>query len=329
MKFLFLMDPLETIHYKKDTTFIIMLAAFQRGHEVYYVPKNGISLLDSKVYFKTTKIIPQEKGTVPCFSRGLSLSQKKENHPFKKGKQTSFNQDEIDAVFVRFDPPFDEHYLMNTWLLDHLPAHIPVINKPSGIRTVNEKVWVSQFKNITPSTIISSDKNDLIDFVAKHKNIIAKPTNAFGGQGVFHIKPKDTNTLVILETLSKQYTNTIILQKYIPKALQGDKRILLLNGEALGALLRMHPKDEHRNNFFAGGTPKACVITAHDQKIISTLKPYLKKLGLYFVGIDILGDYLIEVNVTSPTCLQEMDRLYNLWGACAKGRLMPRHIILI
>jgi glutathione synthase len=295
MKFLFLMAPLETIIFKKDTTFMMMLGAHARGHEVYYLPEEGISFIEGKVYFHVTKVIPQNN---------ISL-------PFKNEYSVRLSQDDIDAVFIRPDPPVDEHYLMNTWLLDHLPKHIAVINSPKGLRTVNEKVWVSRFKNITPPTIISANKEDLMDFIAKHKDIIAKPPNAFGGQSIFHIKKGNTNTKVILETLTDRYQRAMVVQKYIPESKNGDKRILLLNGKILGALLRMHEAGEHRNNFFAGGKPMPATINAKDKKIISILKPHLQKLGLYFVGIDILGDYLIEVNVTSPTCLQEMNRLYN------------------
>ena len=290
------MDPLDSIIFEKDTTFIMMLCAHARGHEVYYLPKDGISFIEGKVYFHTIKVIPQAIAYLP----------------FKEEYTARLSQDDIHAIFVRPDPPVDEHYLMNTWLLDLLPKNIAVINNPSAIRTVNEKVWVSQFKNITPPTIVSANKEDLMDFIAKYKSIIAKPTNAFGGQSIFHIEKGNTNTKVILETLTEHYNKAIVVQKYIPEAKNGDKRILLLNGNILGALLRMHEDGEHRNNFYAGGKPKPTVINAKDRKIVSLLKPHLQKLGLYFVGIDILGDYLIEVNVTSPTCLQEMNRLYNL-----------------
>ena len=296
MKFLFLMAPLETIIFEKDTTFMIMLCAHVRGHEVFFLPEDGISFVDGKVYFNVTRVIPQNNKSLP----------------FKNEYTTRLSQDDIHAVFVRPDPPVDEQYLINTWLLDHLPKHIAIINKPSGIRTVNEKIWVSQFKNITPPTIISTNKENLMNFIAKYKDIIAKPTNAFGGTGIFHIKKGNTNTKVILETLTETYTKAIVLQKYIPEAKNGDKRILLLNGEILGALLRMHEHGEHRNNFYAGGKPMPTTTNAKDKKIVALLKPHLQELGLYFVGIDILGDYLIEVNVTSPTCLQEMNRLYNV-----------------
>jgi glutathione synthase len=273
-----------------------MLGAHTRGHEVYFLPEDGISLVEGKVYFHATRVIPQNN---------ISM-------PFKKGSPERLSQDDIHAVFIRPDPPVDERYLMNTWLLDHLPKRIAVINDPSGIRTVNEKVWVSQFKGITPPTIISANKKDLMDFIAKHKDIIAKPANAFGGQSIFRVKKGNTNTKVILETLTDRYRKAIVLQKYIPESKNGDKRILLLNGKILGAVLRMHEHGEHRNNFFAGGKPMPAVVNAQDKKIVALLKPHLQKLGLYFVGIDILGRFLIEVNVTSPTCLQEMNRLYNV-----------------
>ncbi len=295
MKFLFLMDPLETVKMEKDTTFILMLESYKRGHEVYYVPKGGLSLIDGKVFFNAIKVKPQ------------SIL----HEPFIEEHVAHLSQDKIDAVFVRPDPPFDEQYLMNTWILDHLPKHVAVINNPAGIRSVNEKVWSAQFTDLVPATIISSNKNDLLNFALKHKNVIAKPSNSFGGQSVFHIEEGHTNTKVILETLSQEYSKAIILQKYVPEARNGDKRILLLNGELLGAVLRVHSKGEHRNNFYAGGKPKATNVNKRDLQIIKTLKPYLKNLGLYLVGIDILGKYLIEVNVTSPTCLQEMNTLYN------------------
>lgn len=294
MKFLFLMDPLETVKMEKDTTFIFMLESSRRGHEVYYLPKDGISLIEGKLFFNTVKVLPQAVL----------------HEPFIIEHTVTLSQKDIHAVFIRPDPPFDEQYLMNTWLLDHLPKNIAVINSASGIRTVNEKVWAAQFTSITPATIITSNQKDLLDFILKHKNVIAKPTNGYGGKSVFHIESKHTNTHVILETLTKGYNEPIVLQKYIPEAKNGDKRILLLNGEFLGAVLRVHTQGEHRNNFYAGGSAKPTIVTKRDQLIVDTLKPHLKKLGLYFVGIDILGDYLIEVNVTSPTCLQEMNALY-------------------
>jgi glutathione synthase len=291
------MDPLEGVSFGTDTTFALMLGAHNRRHEVYFVPEDGISLIEGKIYFHTIKVIPQAVEHMPF---------EQEEHMLR------LSQDDVDAVFVRPDPPLDEQYIMNTWALDQLPKRIAVVNSPSGVRTVNEKVWASQFKNITPPTIISANPGDLLAFVNKHKNVIAKPTNAYGGISVFHIEKGSTNTKVTLETLTDSYSKPIVVQKYVAEARKGDKRILLLNGEPLGAVLRVHEEGEHRNNIYAGGKALPAKITANDKKIIKVLKPHLQKLGLYFVGIDILGDYLIEVNVTSPTCLQEMNRFYNL-----------------
>lgn len=294
MKFVFLMDPLETVIFEKDTSFILMIGARRKAHEIYFVPDGGISIKDNQLIFSAVKIRPQLK----------------KEKPFIVGPAVTLSQNQVDAVFVRNDPPFDQQYLMNTWLLDRLPSHIPVLNSPRGIRTVNEKVWVSQFTALVPRTLITRDRAEMMKFIAAEKDVIAKPTDAFGGQMVFQVKKGDSNINVILEALTQRGTKEIILQQYIPAAAKGDKRILLLNGEPLGAVLRVHAKGEHRNNFFAGGKPVAARITARDREIISALKPHLLRLGLYFVGIDVIGDYLIEVNVTSPTCMQEMNRLY-------------------
>ena len=294
MNFIFLMDPLETVKFEKDTSFILMLGAYKRSHDAFYLSDGGMSLKDGKVFFRVVPVIPQLNP----------------NEPFIQKETVILSQDQVHAVFVRSDPPFDETYLMNTWLLERLPKSIPVINDPAGIRTVNEKIWATQFRPLIPKTILSARKDDLLLFLKKEQDIIVKPTNGFGGSAIFHIRDGDENANVILETVTDRWQKGIILQKYVPEAKQGDKRILLLNGKPLGAVLRVHAKGDHRNNFFAGGKPQPATITANDKKIIRTLCPYLQRLGLYFVGIDIIGKYLIEVNVTSPTCLQEMNRLY-------------------
>ena len=293
MNFLFLMDPLESVIYEKDTTFILMVGAHRKGHKVFYLPDGGMTLVDGELQFHAIEVIPD----------------KNEDLPFIVKKSHYFSEDEIDAVFIRTDPPFDQQYLLNTWLLDHVKT-IPVINSPNGIRTVNEKIWAMQFTSLVPKTLISRHRHELLDFLKDEKDIIAKPTDGHGGKGVFRVKKGDVNINVIFETLTNGFQREIIVQKYIKEAQKGDKRILLLNGEPLGAVLRVHSKDDHRNNFFSGGKPAPAKITKRDLEIIRTLKPHLRKLGLYFVGIDILGNYLTEVNVTSPTCLQEMNHLY-------------------
>jgi glutathione synthase len=295
MKFVFLMDPLETVNMEKDTTFILMCGAANRGHEVYFLPEGSMTLKNGVLHCHAVRVKPQ----------------KILHEPFVIDKPAILTENDISAFFIRTDPPFDGEYLMATWLLDRLAKKVPVINSPTGVRTVNEKVWATQFTSIIPPTIVSCNKRDLLAFVKEEPNVVAKPTDGFGGQSVFHIHPEQGNTNVILETLTRGWEKEIIVQRYIPDAKGGDKRILLLNGEPLGAVIRKHGEDDHRNNLFAGGTALAAEITKRDLEIIAVLKPELQKLGLYFVGIDIIGDYLIEVNVTSPTCLQEMNKLYN------------------
>ncbi|MBI5416039.1 MAG: glutathione synthase [Candidatus Omnitrophica bacterium] len=291
MNFVFLMDPLHTVIMKKDTSFLLMLGARRRGHKTFFLPDGGITRRDGKFYFHAVEVAPQRVAA----------------RPFIKKRAVTLTQDNVDAVFVRGDPPFDEQYLMNTWLLDLLPARIPVINRPSGVRTVNEKIWPTQFTELVPPTIVSRNREDLLGFLAKEKDIVAKPTGGHGGQSVFHVQSGGTNANVILETLTNNWQKEIILQKFIPASRRGDKRILLLDGEPLGAVLRVHARDDHRNNFFAGGHALPAKITGRDGEIIAVLKPRLQELGLYLVGIDVIGKYLIEVNVTSPTCLQEMN----------------------
>ncbi len=294
MNFVFLMDPLETVIMEKDTSFILMLGAHRRRHKIYFVTDGDLVLKNSQLYFNALSVVPQ-------------LNKK---NPFVLGKRSLLSDRDVDAVFVRSDPPFDSAYLMNTWLLDRLPKRVPVINSPAGLRTVNEKLWATQFTDFVPSTFIGRNREHQLSFITEQKHIIAKPTDGFGGQAVFQIKLGDSNTNVILETLTRGFTHDIILQKFIPEAAKGDKRILLLNGEILGAIMRVHPKNDFRNNLFAGGKAETATVNRRDEEIIAALKPKLRELGLYFVGIDILGGYLIEVNVTSPTCLQEMNGFY-------------------
>ncbi len=293
---LFLMDPLSSINPKKDTTYMLMLGASRRGHTVYFVGKHDIHLGEKGVFFTATGVIPSDDRT----------------HPFSVGDTVMLAESDIDVIFVRTDPPFDEGYLLNTWLLDRLSSRILVVNRGASIRTVNEKLWATQFRELVPPTLVTSSQTLAREFLNHHGRIVAKPCNGHGGSSVFKVQDDDSNANVIVETLTQNGTKPIILQTYISAADSGDKRILLLNGDPLGAVLRVHSKMDHRNNFFAGGHAEACDITARDLQIIATLKPYLQELGLLFVGIDIIGDYLIEVNVTSPTCLQEMNALYGL-----------------
>ncbi len=297
MNILFLMDPLEKIQPKKDTTIAFMRGAKRKGHRTFYLPPGGITLDRGQFYFYVTEVVVEEADTLPAFQTKPSCT---------------LCSEEVDVIFIRTDPPFGNRYLMDTWLLDRLPKHIFICNNPSGVRTVNEKIWVTQFLQWTPPTLISCQKERLLEFVDHFTTCIAKPTDGFGGSGVFKLTKTDSNLGVILDTLSDRFSKEIILQPFIPEADLGDKRILLLNGKPLGAVLRIHGDHDHRNNFFAGGSAQPAIITPHEEAMIAELSPHLLRLGLYFVGIDIIGTHLIEINVTSPTCIQEMNKFGNV-----------------
>lgn len=292
MKFLFLMDPLETVNPKKDTTFALMIGAAARGHDVYFLPKGGIVRDNGKNFFHVQRVIPQPS----------------QEDIFARLETSVLSEEQVDVCFIRTDPPFDADYLFHTWLLDYSKSKIVTLNDPTGIRTVNEKLWATQFIDLVPHTVVTRQSSVLEDFLAKQGDIIVKPTDGFGGQGIFRVRQNDVNRKVIFELLTAKFSRDVIAQVYVPEAVEGDKRILLLDGEPLGAVLRVHSEDDHRNNFFSGGRAEPTGLTNRDLDIIAQLKPHLIQLGLTFVGIDIMGPYLIEVNVTSPTCLQEMNR---------------------
>ena len=294
MNIVFLMDQMFTIKKEKDTSFAFMEGAAKRGHAVFYLNRDGLSLHHGELHARVLRVQPDRAASPP----------------FQIFEGTVLSGSQIDAVFIRTDPPFNQEYLLHTWLLEHLPKTTPVINRPSGIRTVNEKIWAMQFTDLQPTGLLTQHYDDAAQFLAEHGRAIMKPTDGFGGMGVFDVRQDDSNARVIFETLSNHGSNHVIIQQHVPEAATGDKRILLLGGEPLGAVLRVHGQEDHRNNFFAGGRPQPTEITERDLQIIGVLRPYLRELGLYFVGIDVIGNFLIEVNVTSPTCLQEMNAIY-------------------
>ncbi|MBT5855810.1 glutathione synthase [bacterium] len=287
----FIMDPLESVNPIKDTGFDLMRAAYQLDYRIVFIPMGGVSKWNDQIRFSGNIVVPSDSDL---------------ENPFIIGDSVEISDAEITAIFIRKEPPFNSTYLTLTWLLDHVS--IPVINSPSGLRTVNEKLWCSQFTSIVPPTLFTRYKADFQLFLDEHKTVVVKPLNGFGGSQVFIVNQGDTNQQVIFESVTNNGSEEAIVQTYLPDSKNGDKRVLLLDGEPLGAVLRVHSNTDHRNNMFAGGTTEPAVVTESDLYIISILKPHLLALGLRFVGIDIIGDKLIEVNITSPTCLQEMSR---------------------
>jgi glutathione synthase len=293
MNLAFLIDPPESLHIEKDTSFALMLEAQRQGHAVYILTRGSITLDDGKV------IIQAQRAAV---SDNIG-------HPFDLQLVERLEAGFFDILFIRTDPPFDSHYLTDTWLLSQVGKKPLVLNSPNGLRTINEKIWAAQFTDLIPKTLVTADQHEYERFLDFHQTVVIKPTDGFGGSAVFLVKAGDSNAAVTFETL-KKLGGYVIVQQYLPAAKEGDKRLLVLEGELLGAVLRHHSGGDHRNNFAAGGKAQQIDVTADDLRMLNQLKPYLLEHGIFFAGIDIIGGKLIEVNVTSPTCLREMQQFY-------------------
>ena len=290
MKHVFLMDPLDCLDYSKDTTVALIHSVLDRGDSAFFLSSRGVHLDSRGIFFHVHE-----------------LYYSSDQYPrFEMGDMTVVLAETIQILWVRLDPPFDINYLTLTWLLDQAPPSLLILNNPSGIRTVNEKIWCHQFRDFIPETLITYSKNHFDCFFSEHQTIILKPIHLYGGQGVFKLNFGDTNAKVAFETLSQGASVPVICQQYVPEASAGDKRILLLRGEPLGAVLRYNQTTDHRHNVMAGGGVQLDCVTTQDRVITDALCPFLNALGLFFVGIDVIGGKLIEVNVTSPTCLVEL-----------------------
>ncbi|MCW5730260.1 MAG: glutathione synthase [Alphaproteobacteria bacterium] len=286
------MDPIETVDIDADSTFVLALEAERRGHGVYHYLPRHLSL---------------RQGRVVARARPLSVRRVKGDH-FTLGAPMELDLAAVDVVLMRQDPPFDMAYITATHLLEHVHPRTLVVNDPVHVRNAPEKLFVTHFPELMPPTLISSDPDEIRAFRAEHKDIIVKPLFGNGGAGVFHIKPDDENLNSLLELFTQLYREPIVVQRYLPEVRQGDKRIILVDGEAAGAVNRVPPKGEARSNLHVGGTAVKSTLTRRDREICEAIGPVLKAHGLIFVGIDVIGDYLTEINVTSPTGLQQIDR---------------------
>ncbi len=295
MRFAFIMDPIQHVLIDKDTTFVFMLETQSRGHEVWYLEMSDLFI---------------ERARAMGRSRRIELRRELDNH-FTFGAEHTGPLGEFDAIFMRKDPPFDIAYLHATQLLDLAQNEDAVVlNRPAGLRAANEKLYALNFPNVIPATLITHDAKRLKAFLDElGGEMIIKPIDGHGGAGIFYVHKEDRNLNSILETLTQDGREAIIAQQYIPEVRQGDKRLIALNGEPIGCTLRVPRADENRGNIHVGGTCVKVDITERDKEICRTVAPFLQRDGLYFVGLDIIGDYLTEVNVTSPTGVQEIDRL--------------------
>jgi len=285
------MDPIDTIDITTDSTFVLAIEAQARGYKLYHYLPQDLALTNGSIFAN---------------ARPLEVSLKLGDH-FELGVQERLDLTEVDVVLMRQDPPFDLSYITATHLLEHIHPKTLVVNDPAQVRNAPEKLFITHFPDLMPPTLITSNKKQILEFRTEYKDIIIKPLFGNGGAGVFHIKQDDENLNSLLEIFDKLYREPIIAQRYEPAVRDGDKRIILIDGEPVGALNRVPAMGESRSNLHVGGTAKKTTLTKREEEICQSIGPTLKKRGLVFVGIDVIGDYLTEINVTSPTCLQEIN----------------------
>ena len=298
MKVGVIMDPIQSINLKKDSTLMIMLEMQSRGHEIHYIDPNSLAI---------------KQGASISYSHKLSINLKAEDK-FLLSDFKEINLNSFQVIFMRQDPPFDMDYIYNTYILDMAEQEgVLIVNRPSSLRNCNEKVFTTQFPQCCTPYLIASEERLLKDFIYSYKDIVAKPLDGMGGSSIYKIRHDDLNVSVILEDLTKNFKRKIMLQVFIPEITDGDKRIILINGRPMNsAIARIPSEGEFRGNLASGGVAIAKSLTDRDKWICDEIGPILKDLGLIFVGIDIIGDYLTEINVTSPTCIQEYKNLCDI-----------------
>ena len=291
------MDPIEHISYYKDTTLALLLAAQERGHNLVYMELSDLFLSESKAQANMRQLVVYDN----------------KSHWFDLQAPYMGELGALDVILMRKDPPFDNQYIYATYILEQAEAAgTLVVNKPQSLRDCNEKIFATQFPQCCPPLLVSRDRERLRAFHAEQGEVIFKPLDGMGGAGVFHCRDNDPNVNVILETLTNYGAGFIMAQRYLPEIRSGDKRVLVVDGEAIPyCLARVPVGRESRGNLAAGGKGVAQPLSERDQWIVDQVAPTLKAKGLYFVGLDIIGDYLTEINVTSPTCVREIDRAFD------------------
>jgi glutathione synthase len=291
MKLLFIADPLETFKTYKDSTYAMMREADRRGHGLWAMESEGLAWRDGRVVGGCRSV--RLAGGDPWFSRG----------EVERRDLAAF-----DAVLMRRDPPFDQAYLYATWLLEMAERQgARVFNRPRALRDYNEKLAIARFPRFIAPTLVSGEAALIREFLAEQGDIVVKPLDAMGGAGVFRLRPRDPNLGAILESITRHGAETVMAQRYLPEISAGDKRILVIDGEAVPhCLARIPMEGETRGNLAAGGTGVARPLSDRDWEIARALGPELKAAGLLLVGLDVIGDCLTEVNVTSPTCFREI-----------------------
>ncbi len=299
------MDPVEGINIETDTTFLMMMEAQTRGHSLWVYTPNKLSLEDGRVFAR---------------GRTLTLRAVKGDH-HTLGAYEVREMSDFDVVLMRQDPPFDMAYITATHFLERIHPKTLVVNNPAEVRNAPEKLFVTGFPGVQPPTLITSDPEVIYDFRARHGDMVLKPLHGGGGSGVVRLKVDDPNLDALLELHAMIGRDQVVCQKFIPAVSAGDKRIILIDGEPVGAINRIPAKDQVRSNLAKGGRAEQVELTARDKELCRIIGPELKARGLLFVGIDVIGDYLTEINVTSPTGAQQLKRF---GGADAAAALWDR-----
>ena len=288
------MDPVENIDIDTDSTFVLGLESQERGHALWYYRPNDLFY---------------EDGRVRATARPMTLRRTRGDHVALGAARLLDLADDVDVVLMRQDPPFDMGYITATHLLEKVHPETLVVNDPAQVRNAPEKLFVTRFSGLVPPTLITRDLERVRAFRDKHEDIVVKPLYGNGGAGVFHVKPGDENLRSIMDVFTDRTSEPVVVQAYLPAVREGDKRIILVDGEPVGTSTRMPAAGEARAGLSAGGRIEACTMTARDREICAAIGPELKARGLIFVGIDVIGGYMTEINVTSPTMIQQINRL--------------------
>ena len=298
MKLGVVMDPIETINFKKDSTLAMMIEAQRKGHEIIYITPDSLFINSGISYASSNKIEVRNDSS----------------DWFTKEEETIIELSELDSILMRQDPPFNSGYIYNTYVLEMAARQgVNIFNNPRSLRDCNEKVYATEFPQCCTKHLVTSRKDFLTDFVLENKDTVIKPLDGMGGASIFRVKANDPNLNVILETITDHFTEKVMIQEFIPEITEGDKRILIVDGKPMSAsIARVPAEGELRGNLAAGASAVAKSLSDRDLWICEEVGPSLVEKGLLLVGLDIIGDYLTEINVTSPTCFKEYKELCDI-----------------
>lgn len=305
------MDPIELIEPKGDSSFALMLEAQQRGHDIFYYTPDSLAL---------------ERGKVTAQVAAVDVLDKPKGEHFKRGEFAETDLSGFDVVLLRQDPPFNMNYITSTHILERIHPATLVVNDPAHVRNAPEKILVTEFPDLMPPTLITRDRARIKSFQREHGDIIVKPLFGNGGAGVFFLREGDQNLVSLLELFEQSFPEPFMIQRYLPAVRQGDKRIIIIDGEPVAGLNRIPSESEARSNMHVGGRPELSELTARELEICAAIAPALRARDFIFVGIDVIGDYITEINVTSPTGLREIKRFGGpdiapmIWDAIEKRR---------